>query len=201
MRTADVPILIAAMNFLGHLLLSPDQPDVITGNFMADAVKGRDLSRFTPGIAQGIRLHRVIDSFTDTHPLTEVGRARLHPQCGKYAGVALDLFYDHVLASTWGQWHAEPLALFTQRIYTLLTAHAASMPERTQRMLPYMVHGDWLSSYAREEGLAQALAGLSRRAPGGERLAGAERVFAQHASMYIAECSDFLRDIQRHLDQ
>lgn len=187
------------MNFLGHLVLSGTDPLVITGNFMADAVKGRDLSSHPEGIQRGIRLHRRIDTFTDQHALTLRGRERLRPHCGKFAGVALDMFYDHCIASTWND--TEDLASFARRSYAVLQAHAHLMPERTRYMLPYMVQRDWLSSYARIEGIADALSGLARRVTNGSRLVGAERVFAAHRDAYIGECSAFLQDLRTHLSR
>lgn len=187
------------MNFLGHLLLSGDDPHVITGNFMADAVKGRDLSAHPPGVEAGIRMHRRIDVFTDQHPLTLAGRERLRAHCGKYAGVALDLFYDHCIALTWAEHHHEPLPHFNQRMYGVLQAHAALMPLRTQAMLPYLVRGDWLGSYATLHGIGRALHGLSRRAPMAQGLDGAERVLAEHLPAYVEECSSFLRELRNEL--
>lgn len=187
------------MNFLGHLLVSGEDPSVITGNFMADGVKGRDLSAYADGLQRGIRMHRAIDTFTDTHPLTHLGRARLHAQCHHYAGVALDLFYDHAIASRWERFHPEPLPRFTHRMYTLLTAHAHLMPLPQQRMLPYMVQGDWLTSYATLEGIGRALGGLSRRVPGGEVLAGAEHILAAHLDAYRTEAEAFVQALREHL--
>ncbi len=189
------------MNYLGHLLVSGNDPLVITGNFMADAVKGRDLSSYSSGLQQGIRLHRRIDVFTDNHPITLTGRDRLREHCGKYAGVALDVLYDHCIATTWNELHDEPLPLFADRIYALLTAHADLMPERTRMMLPYMVRGNWLGTYATVEGVGRALDGMSRRVPAGIRLRGAEQVLLQHYEAYIAECSSFLRDLRIHLQR
>ena len=188
------------MNFLGHLVLSGDDPLVVTGNFMADAVKGRDLSRFSDGLQRGIRMHRSIDSFTDTHPITLVGRERLRAHCGKFAGVALDIFYDHCIASTWPEHSTEPLPVFVQRTYALLNRHAHLMPERTQYMLPFMVKNDWLSSYAHLDGIARALAGLARRVPHADVLVGAGSVLAEHRELYVAECSSFLRALRTHLN-
>lgn len=190
-------ILPRRMNFLGHLLVSGDDPLMITGNFMADAVKGRDLSRFPEGIQRGIRLHRRIDTFTDRHELTLRGRERLRTHCGKFAGVALDILYDHCIASTWD--HEEPLPRFAQRMYATLDAHAHLMPDPTRRMLPFMMRGNWLVGYASMEGIAWALEGLARRVPKGEALIGAEAVLAAHRDLYVGECSAFLRDLRRHL--
>ncbi|HMN04926.1 MAG TPA: ACP phosphodiesterase [Flavobacteriales bacterium] len=187
------------MNFLGHLLVSGTKPLVIVGNFMADAVKGRDLSEWSPDLRKGIRMHRRIDSYTDNHPLTLIGRERLWEHCGKYAGVALDLFYDHAIAKHWGDLHPEPLEEFTHRMYALLQAHSHLMPARTRHMLPYMVANDWLTSYAHVEGIARALRGLSTRVPGGTVLLGAEAILQEHHAAFEAECLDFLPDLEKHL--
>ncbi len=73
------------MNFLGHLYLAGNEPLVIVGNFMADAVKGRDLSRFPAAVEQGIRRHRAIDAFTDEHPLQLAGRRTRRLPTRRYA--------------------------------------------------------------------------------------------------------------------
>ena len=177
------------MNFLGHLLVSGHDPLVITGNFMADAVKGRDLSRFPEGVQRGIRLHRRIDTFTDQHDITLQGRERLRAHCGKFAGVALDIFYDHCIASSWAE--VQPLPAFAQRMYALLDANTHLMPERTQRMLPYMIRGDWLTGYTTLDGIAGALSGLAHRVPNGSVLIGAERVLAAPRSLPVRTASGF----------
>ena len=187
------------MNFLGHLLVSGDDPLVITGNFMADAVKGRDLSAHHRSIQQGIRLHRRIDTFTDQHAITLQGRERLRAHCGKFAGVALDIFYDHCIASTWNG--PEPLHAFAQRMYALLEKNVHLMPERTRNMLPYMMLGDWLTGYATLDGTAAALAGLARRVTHGSALIGAERVLAANHGAYVAECAAFLVELRTHLSR
>ncbi|MBL7985682.1 MAG: DUF479 domain-containing protein [Flavobacteriales bacterium] len=189
------------MNFLGHLVLSGDDPLTITGNFMADAVKGRDLSAYEPRLRAGITLHRTIDHYTDNHPLTLQGRQRLRDHCGKYAGVALDLFYDHCIAITWREHMPGTLDDFVQRMHALLTSHAHLMPERTRSMLPYMVQGDWLLSYRDLSGIGRALNGLARRVPAGEVLIGAEAILAEHLGAYIAESSSFLRALRTHLER
>ncbi|HRO99302.1 MAG TPA: ACP phosphodiesterase [Flavobacteriales bacterium] len=187
------------MNFLGHLYLAGQDPLAVVGNFMADAVKGRDLSRFPDAVQQGIRLHRAIDTFTDAHPAQRVGRDRLRPHAGRYSGVVMDLFFDHLLAVDWDRWHPEPLPDFAQRMYALLQEHAHLMPDRTQDMLPYMVRYDWLTSYATTEGLARALHGLSHRVPEGEVMRGAERVLLDHFDDYRNEFGIFLPELSVHL--
>ena len=93
------------MNFLAHIYLSGSDPDILLGNFMADQIKGRDLSSYGHNVRNGIILHRMIDHFTDTHVVSGEARAILRPSMGKYAGVVLDVFYDHFLATKWNDHH------------------------------------------------------------------------------------------------
>jgi acyl carrier protein phosphodiesterase len=52
------------------------------------------------GCSERIILHRAIDTFTDAHPvLDEV--LKLHSRYHHYAGVIVDVFYDHFLAKNW----------------------------------------------------------------------------------------------------
>lgn len=186
------------MNFLGHLFLSGEDPLVIAGNFMGDEVKGRDLTRFPARIERGIRLHRMIDSFTDQFRPAHAGRDRLRAHAGRYAPVVMDLFMDHLLARDWSTWHAEPLNDFTSRMYALLHAQEMHLPEATRRMLEHMTRYDWLDSYATLEGIGRALRGMARRVPGGESMAGAELVLEQHDEEFTREFSTFLPLIQEH---
>lgn len=194
MRTHD----LRGVNFLGHLVLSGDDPLVITGNFMADAVKGRDLSAHPEGIQRGIRLHRAIDVFTDGHDLTRLGRERLRPHAGRYAGVVLDLFYDHLLASAWPEYRFGVLPAYNRRMYDLLRTNRDHMPVRTRHMLQYMEADDWLTSYASIDGLAVALHGLSRRAREGGAMAGAERVLVDNLEAYRKEFTAFFAEVEAH---
>jgi acyl carrier protein phosphodiesterase len=152
------------MNFLAHLYLSGDNPRLMVGNFIGDFVKGRNaLEKFDPEIARGILLHRSIDEFTDTHPVVAASKNRLRPKYRHYAGVIVDVFYDHFLASNWNLYHAEPLPSYASRAYNLVESFEPILPEEVKYMLPYMVSGNWLVNYAKLEGIHRALSGMARR--------------------------------------
>lgn len=159
------------MNFLAHIYLSGSNPDVLLGNFMGDQVKGRDLSRFSPGVRTGLQLHRRIDHFTDTHSLTREARKLLQPSMRKYAGVVLDVFYDHFLATSWTKHHHLPLEEFVQDAYDLIERRSEELPERTRFLFGYMKEQDWLGNYVEIDGIERALQGLSRRAVNGAQMA------------------------------
>ena len=194
------------MNFLAHLLLSgspaaPGYADVVVGNFAAEAVRGRaGLLAYPLAVQRGIRLHRFIDSFTDTHPIVRRTTARLRTAgLGKWAGVVSDVGYDHLLARDFARYHydaTEPLTAFSQRLYALLQARRHELPERLQEMFQYMRRDDWLTGYARPEGLERALLGLSRRVPGAEVLATGAAAFLAELPAYEADFQEFWPELR-----
>lgn len=194
------------MNFLAHLVLSdtpaaPNYPDMVIGNFAAEAVRGRAaLEAYSPAVQRGIRLHRFIDSFTDEHPLVRRTTARLRESgLGKWAGVVSDVGFDHLLARDFSHYHydpTEPLAAFAQRHYALLHTRRHELPERLQQTLHYMRRDDWLSGYAQPQGLERALLGLSRRAPSGAVLATGAAAFLAELPAYEADFREFWPELR-----
>ncbi|QHJ06285.1 ACP phosphodiesterase [Hymenobacter busanensis] len=194
------------MNFLAHLLLSGPNDDLIVGNFAAEAVRGRAaLEAYPAAVQRGIRLHRLIDSFTDNHPVVRRSTARLREQgLGKWAGVVADVGYDHLLARDFARYTyrpQEPLAAFSQRMYTILQARHNELPERLQHMFRYMREGDWLTGYAQPEGLARALDGLSRRVPGAEVLATGGAAFLAERPAYEMDFEEFWPEVRAAVDE
>ena len=192
------------MNFLAHLLLSgppaaPGSGGVLLGNFIADAVPGRQFETYPPAVQNGIRLHRALDTFTDAHPVVRRSTARLRlAGLGKYAGVVSDVFLDHFLARHFEQFSAEPLAAFAPRVYAQLTALEPLMPPRFQHLLPYLTRQDWLSGYAHFEGIGRTLAGLARRArPGSGMDTAVVELQANHPA-YEADFLEFFPAAQTH---
>jgi acyl carrier protein phosphodiesterase len=151
------------MNYLAHLYLSFGHEEIMVGNYIADAVKGRQIERFSDKIQKGIRLHRSIDEFTDKHPVVENSKVKIRGRYRKYAGVVIDMFYDHFLAVNWEAYSNENLISFTRQSYKTLLKHWVIMPARMKRILPIMAAGNWLASYADAENIGLALKGISRR--------------------------------------
>lgn len=151
------------MNYLAHMYLSGNDAEIMVGNFVADAVKGRRMERYSEGIKLGIRLHRAIDSFTDAHPVVTEARKILHPRFHKYSGVVVDMYYDHFLVRYWDDYAAVDLKAFVQENYQILIQHFAILPARVRRFLPHMVRFDWLSSYGDIHHLDQAFKGIASR--------------------------------------
>ncbi|MCF4998649.1 DUF479 domain-containing protein [Pseudomonas syringae] len=160
------------MNYLAHLHLGGQRPGQLLGSLYGDFVKGRLQGQYEPEIESAIVLHRRIDVFTDRHPLVDVALARFSDTRRRYAGIVLDVFFDHCLARDWRLYADRPLAQFTSDVYQALT-NERQLPERLAKIAPHMVANDWLGSYQEFEVLEQVLRGISRRLTRPEELAGA----------------------------
>lgn len=160
------------MNYLAHLHLGGQRPGQLLGSLYGDFVKGRLQGQFDPEIEAAIALHRQIDVFTDRHPLVDASLARFSTTRRRYAGIVLDVFFDHCLARDWTQYADRPLGQFTTDVYRVLTSER-QLPERLAKIAPHMVANDWLGSYQQFEVLEQVLRGISRRLTRPEELAGA----------------------------
>ncbi|MDY0200519.1 MAG: ACP phosphodiesterase [Bacteroidales bacterium] len=150
------------MNFLAHLYLSGDNVEIRMGNFMGDFVKGRSLGRYPDTIQKGIYLHRAIDFYTDTHPATFEVRQLFRQGYRKYAGVVVDVFFDHFLARYWGTFSPYPLRGFTRKFYYQLVLRYRELPKAVRTLLPLLIQSDRLYYYHKIEGVENTLQIMSR---------------------------------------
>ena len=185
------------MNFLAHIYLSGSDPYIQLGNFMADAVKGNAYSIYAENVQKGILLHRFIDSFTDNDPVHRISKRRLHPRYRHYAGVIIDIFYDHFLARNWHKFSDENLAGFTARFYNLLEANLEIMPARIEKFTPVMIKYDWLGSYAHFEGIAQILNGMNTRTKGVSKMDQSIGDLKAHYSEFESDFFDFFPRLEK----
>jgi acyl carrier protein phosphodiesterase len=162
------------MNYLAHLHLGGQRPGQLLGSLYGDFVKGRLQGQFEPEVEAAIQLHRSIDVYTDRHPLVDVSLSRFSVTRRRYAGIVLDVFFDHCLARDWSLYADRPLTQFTSNVYRVLSAES-QLPERLAKIAPHMMAHDWLGSYREFEVLEQVLRGISRRLTRPEELAGAMR--------------------------
>lgn len=161
------------MNFLAHLYLADAANDSLAGHLLGDFVKGAAINAYDRGIQDAIRFHRKIDSFSDAHRFTRASRNRIAPQWRRFAGIMVDVCYDHFLALSWHRFSGEPLPVFVGRVYADLQAHRAFLPDAAEQVLSRMVSYDWLGSYQDLNKVAVALDRIAGRLTQGERFLGA----------------------------
>ena len=180
------------MNHLAHLLLAGDDPEAKVGQVLADFVKAGDIALFTPGIQAGIRAHQHVDAFADRHPVFARARRRLQPPYRRFAGVLLDIYFDHFLAQAWDR-HGDgtPLPEFAESCYRLLAVYRALPAERFQIAIDAMRRDNWLVGYADVAGVDRALRGVSKRFSRENPLASGASVLQQQYEPLRADFEEF----------
>ena len=153
------------MNYLAHAYLSYNQPEILVGNMISDFVKGKTKFDYSPGIQNGIMLHRAIDEFTDSHPATKNAAAFFRPAYRLYSGAFVDVVYDHFLALDTNEFKtADDLQNFTAGVYKTLEEKLSLLPLRFQKIFPYMKQHNWLFNYQSAAGIEKSFGGLVYRA-------------------------------------
>lgn len=153
------------MNYLAHAYLSFNKTDILAGNIISDFVKGKAKFNYPPGIQKGIHLHRLIDAFTDNHPVTARAKSFFRPQYRLYSGAFADVVYDHFLAlDTYQFKEYGNLEIFSQNVYQSLEINFPWYPARFQKIFPYMKSQNWLYNYQSKEGIQKSFEGLVYRA-------------------------------------
>jgi acyl carrier protein phosphodiesterase len=185
------------VNFLLHMVLSGDDDALLTGNFMGDFVKGPLSGRFPVPIRQGIELHRRIDSFAERDPAFRRSRERLSPRYGRYRGVMVDLFYDHLLIGDWSSWCGRPYLPYLVDARRRVERYRDQLPPDLLRLVPYLFE-ELFPSYRQVEGIGRALARLSRRLTRVNPLAGGEAELLRQREGLTADFREFTPRLAAH---
>lgn len=184
------------MNFLAHIYLSNDNDLIKIGNFMADGIRGKHYDHLPADIQKGIILHRAIDTFTDSHPVFRQSTKRLHERYHHYAGVIVDVIYDHFLAKNWKKYSNEPLEDFVQRFYMSLQNNKLFLTEKTIDMMPYMIKYDWLFSYQYVDGIARILFQMDQRTKNNSKMQFAIEELKEFYDEFENEFTIFFEDLK-----
>jgi acyl carrier protein phosphodiesterase len=143
-------------------LADPD-PGLMLGGIVADFAKPPELATLAPEVQDGVRLHRVIDGFTDSHPVVRGSIGRIAEQYHWFSGIIIDIYYDHILARDWGRYSLERLDSFAMRAYATVGPYVPQIPDEAADFICWMIEDNRLVRYATPEGIKDTLARLSRR--------------------------------------
>ncbi|RED23309.1 acyl carrier protein phosphodiesterase [Flavobacterium cutihirudinis] len=189
------------MNFLAHIYLSGENDLIKIGNFMADGIRGKQFEHFPSEVQKGILLHRFIDTYTDSHDTFRQSTKRLHEKYHHYAGVIVDIFYDHFLAKNWSQYSDEKLEDFVSRFYNSLHNNYSILTEKTQGLMPYMIERNWLLSYRTVEGIHNILTQMDRRSKNTSKMQFASEELKEFYNEFETEFTSFFEEIQEQSKQ
>ena len=152
------------MNYLAHAYFSFSNPSILLGNMISDYVKGKMQYDYPIEIQKGIRLHRLIDTYTDEHQITKEIKKIFTPSVRLYSGAFVDVVYDHFLATNKTMLNEDEWLAFTKISYDLLDDQSIHFPEKFASMFPYMQSQNWLFNYRYIWGIENSFGGLVRRA-------------------------------------
>lgn len=186
------------MNYLAHAYLSFELPDILVGNMISDYIKGKKQFDYPVAIQNGIRLHRAIDTFTDSHKATAELKTFFRPQYRLYSGAFADIVYDHFLANDTNEFSTETgLNEFAENTYKILDAGSGFFPEPFRKMFPYMKAHDWLSNYKFRWAIEKSFNGLIHRSAYLAETKIAFEIFNEHYDSMKNCYADFFPDLKK----
>lgn len=135
------------MNFLAHFHLAWPDEGLVAGGLEGDYYKGPLRGDLPPAIERGVKLHRAIDAYTDSHPLIAQLRRDLPQSLRRYAGILIDLSFDHYLSLHWSRFSDISLTEFNNSVYRTLATHEGALSAGSRHMLARLVEYDILGLY------------------------------------------------------
>jgi len=188
------------MNFLAHLLLSGENEKVIIGNYVGDFVKGKltdeKTADWNQDFVMGLKLHRYIDSVTDTHSVVREAKAKAAEVYGRISGIIIDIYFDYFLAKYFNEFCAESLKAYSNRIYSVIEKNESLIPDVMIPMSRAMIRQDWLNSYADLEGIELTFNRMSQRADYMNSIKDAGIELRKNEAFYFEKFSIFFPQLQ-----
>jgi acyl carrier protein phosphodiesterase len=185
------------LNYLAHVFLARHSDDAMLGGLLGDFVFGvAALDDWPPPVRAEIRMHRRIDRFTDDHPAVVGLRERFPDGRRRYAGIALDVYFDHLLARDWARWSDVALDEFTARFYRALLAALPELPPRLQAIAPSIAAHDWLGSYRHRASVDRAVTRIATRlSRNGDKLVACLGDLRAHEAAVETAFAEFFPDL------
>ena len=151
------------MNYLAHCFLAQRNRESIVGNLLGDFCKGVNEPALEQTIYQGLLNHRAVDRFTDAHPSVIQAKDYFSTQRRRFAGIALDVLFDHFLIKHWQRYSDIAFIEFKKETYQLIEQGQPLMPSSMQRVMTSVVKNDWFASYEQVKGIGYALDRIAMR--------------------------------------
>ncbi len=184
------------MNYLAHLFLAPDDENWQLGGILGDFIKGPIDERITSthhrDVVNGIKLHRKIDLFSDQSAIFKRSADRINIKQKRFSRVLIDMYFDHILAKHWSQFHPTNLADFSRHIYEVILKDRPENPQTFRRTSQLIVSEDWFRSYTSLDGITLQIERLGTRLKRGNALLGGAKDLISHPVEFEADFFEFI---------
>ncbi|MBA3581564.1 MAG: DUF479 domain-containing protein [Gammaproteobacteria bacterium] len=189
------------MNYLAHLSLLQAYPERMPGGLLADYLRGRLPEAPIDPWMLGALHHRMVDSFTDQHAQVLAAKQYFSPLRRRFAGIILDIVFDHFLAKNFENYYAQALNVFIAKSYKILASGESRYPAPMRRVVRRMQQMDLLGSYYYLENLEMVFQGLASRFSRPVPLIGSTEEIMQHYDKLENHFQLFYPDLMRVSDQ
>jgi acyl carrier protein phosphodiesterase len=187
------------MNYLAHLYLARHSDDAMLGALLGDFVGTTGLERYNAEVRREILLHRKIDSYTDQHPAVAEAKRHFPEGRRRFAGILLDVYFDHLIARDWPRWQAGDLDSFNRHFYGVLLAQA-ELPERLQRIAPSFIQNDWLGSYRHRDSVDHAVIRIATRlSRNGDKLVDCLEILRENEQDVVQRFEEFFPQLDDYV--
>jgi len=186
------------MNYLGHLYFSGNNVALMQANLYGDFIKGSKLDHLPDIIQQGIQLHRRIDDYIDHHPVVHELLVLLRPELPKVAGIAVDIYFDHLLAKNWKQFHAQKLSDYLKYVYSHFDLEAPDYSPEFRSFLSAMIRYDWMSHYPNVDAIDKMCRGVSTKLSFENALVHGKTVFVMYEKEIEACFFEYMSAANEH---
>lgn len=170
------------MNYIAHIHIGYHTKTSLLGNFLGDFIKGSQLQHLPEDIELGIRLHRSIDVFTDSHPITIALRKNFPRDIRRMAGVIIDIYFDYLLMQSWDRYsnidYNKVFSQFYQQIERFSLPDNPHFNKQAERLKKHQ----WLNEYINIETCFRAYLSIQGRL--NNRV-----IFAEKARKFVLENS------------
>ena len=119
----------------------------------------------------------------------------------RFAGIALDIYFDHLLLDNWRHFDERDLDALIQAFYRRMAAGRELMPgenmrQATRRMIDY----DWFGSYRRLDAVAESLDRVAARIRFANGFDNAIEDLQRNRENIRAGFFEFYPELRRHVD-
>ncbi len=188
------------MNHFAHLVLAQPTAESVVGNLLGDFARGVDTARLPRAVLAGLRNHRAVDRFTDAHPRVRQMKRGFSRERRRFAGIALDIYFDHLLIRYWPRFEARPLQPLIGDFYRRMSAARGLMPhEDMRRVTGRMVEYDWFGSYRDVDAVAESLDRVAARIRFANRFDNAIEDLQRNHEQIRDGFFEFYPALQRHV--
>jgi len=188
------------MNHFAHLVLAQPTVESTVGNLLGDFARGVDADALAPPVRAGLLNHRAVDRFTDNHPLVMEMKRGFSRERRRFAGIALDIYFDHLLIDYWERFEQRPLERLIGGFYRRMAAGQALMPgQDMRRVTRRMIEHDWFRSYRELDAIAASLDRVAARIRFANRFANAIEDLQRNDELIRQGFLEFYPQLRRHV--